>query len=91
MRNGAFVFVTLLLGSCGSHTTSLDGARSQFLEAIEDYQACMNATSGEVIINCEPKRLVAEAAERGYRDAMNSGVRSGPDYSARVAAARSGF
>ena len=49
MRNGAFVFVTLLLGSCGSHTTSLDGARSQFLEAIEDYQACMNATSGEVI------------------------------------------
>ena len=78
MRNGAFVFVTLLLGSCGSHTTSLDGARSQFLEAIEDYQACMNATSGEVNNNCEPKRLVAEAAARAYKDAMSSGVSGSP-------------
>jgi type IV secretory pathway protease TraF len=34
----------------------------------------MNATSGEVVINCEPKRLIAEAAERGYKDAMSSGV-----------------
>ena len=32
-------------------------------------QKSMNATSGEVTINCEPKRLVAEAAERGYKDA----------------------
>jgi hypothetical protein len=78
MRNGAFVFFALLLGSCGSHTTSLDGARSQFLEAIEDYQACANATSGEVNNNCEPKRLVAEAAERAYKDAMSSGVSGSP-------------
>ena len=74
MRNGAFVFVALILGSCGSHTTSLDGARSQFLEAVEDYQACMNATSGEVIINANRSGWFAEAAERGYKDAMSSGV-----------------
>jgi hypothetical protein len=74
MRNGGFVFVALILGSCGSHTTSLDAARSQFLDAVEDHQACMNATSGEVVINCEPKRLIAEAAERDYTDAMSSGV-----------------
>ena len=78
MRNGAFVFVALLLGSCESHTTSLDDARSQFLAAIEDYQACMNATSGEVNNNCEPKRLVAEAAGRAYKDAMSSGVSGSP-------------
>ncbi len=78
MRNGAFIFIALLLGGCGSHTTSLDGARSQFLEAINDYQTCMNAASGEVINNCEPKRLVAEAAERAYKDAMSNGVSDSP-------------
>jgi len=78
MQNGVFVFVALLLGSCESHTTSLDAARTQFLEAIADYQACMNATSGEAIKNCEPKRLLAEAAERAYKDAMSSGVSGGP-------------
>jgi hypothetical protein len=78
MRNRALVFVALLLGSCQSNTTSLDNARSQFLEAVEDYQACMNATSGEVINTCEPKRLLAEAAERAYKDAMSSGVSGSP-------------
>jgi hypothetical protein len=78
MRNLAFVFIALLVGSCESHTTSLDGARNQFLEARADYQACMNATSGEAINNCEPKRLVAEGAERAYKDAMSSGVSGSP-------------
>ena len=73
MQNGAFAFVALLLGSCQSNTTSLDNARSQYAEALADYQACMNATSGEAVNNCEPKRLVAEAAERAYKDAMSNG------------------
>jgi hypothetical protein len=74
MRNAAFVFVALLLGNCTSHMTSLDGARSQFLDAMEDYQACMSASSGEVANTCEPKRLIAVAAERAYKDAMSSGM-----------------
>ena len=73
MRNRAFVFVALLLGSCQSSATSLDSTRSQYADALADYQACMNATSGEVINTCEPKRLIAEAAERAYKDAMSSG------------------
>jgi hypothetical protein len=34
----------------------------------------MNATSGEVIINANRSGWFAEAAERGYKDAMSSGV-----------------
>jgi len=33
----------------------------------------MNATSGEASNNCEPKRLIAEAAEQAYKDAMSGG------------------
>jgi hypothetical protein len=73
MRNRAFVFAALFLGSCQSNTTSLDNARSQYADARADYQACMTATSGEAITNCEPKRLIAEDAERAYKDAMSKG------------------
>ena len=78
MRNGAFVFAALLLASCGSHTTSLDDARNQFLEARTDYQAWMNSATGEGITNCEPKRLIVEEAERAYKNAMSSGVSGSP-------------
>jgi len=78
MRNGAFVFAALLLASCGSHTTSLDDARNQFLEARADYQACMNSATGEGMTNCEPKRLIVEDAERAYKNAMSSGVSGSP-------------
>ena len=78
MRNGAFVFAALLLGSCGSHSTSLDDARTQFLEARADYQACTNSATGEGITNCEPKQLVVEEAERAHKNAMSSGVSGSP-------------
>ena len=78
MWNGAFVFVALMLASCGSHPTSLDDARNQFLEALADYQACINSTAADVITNCEPKRLIAEDAERTYKNAMSSGVSGSP-------------
>jgi len=78
MRKGAFVFVALLLCSCSSHTTSLDSARDQFLEARADYQACMNATTGDVTNNCESKRMVMDASEQAYRDAMGGGVSGSP-------------
>ena len=73
MRNRAFVFVALVLGNCQSNTASLDNARSQYADALADYQACMKTTSGEAMNNCEPKRLIAEAAEQAYKDAMSSG------------------
>ena len=57
---------------------NLDSARTEFLEAMEDYQACMKAASGEIINICEPKRLVAKAAERSYKDAMSSGLSGSP-------------
>jgi hypothetical protein len=78
MRIGFVAFVGVLLGGCGSHPPSLDGARSEFLAALADYQACESATSGEIANNCEPKRLIAENAERAYRDAMSSGVSARP-------------
>jgi hypothetical protein len=74
MRNTAFVCVALLLGNCQSNTASLDSARSQYADALADYQACMNATSGEASNNCEPKRLIAEAAEQAYKEAMSKGL-----------------
>jgi hypothetical protein len=73
MRNRGFVFAALLLGACQSNTASLDNARSQYADAVADYQACMNAASGEASNNCEPKRLIAEAAEQTYKDAMSGG------------------
>ncbi len=76
MRNVAIVLVALLLSGCGSHTGSLDDARNQFFEALADYQACMNSTTGESITNCEPKRLIAKDAERSYKNAMSSGISS---------------
>ena len=74
MRNGAYALVALLLGGCASHTTSLDGARTRFLEAQADYQECLNSGSGEAISNCEPKRLNAKIAEQAYKDAMSNGT-----------------
>jgi|SRR5262245_50114352 len=74
MRSEDFIFVALLLAGCGSQTTSLDRARSEFLAARADYQVCMNAGSTEVVSNCEPKRLIADDAERKYRDAMSAGL-----------------
>ena len=69
MRTGAFVFIVLLLGGCTSH--SLDSARQQLLEAQADYQECVKRSGAN---NCETKRVVAEDAERAYRDAMSRGL-----------------
>ena len=71
MRTGAFVFIVLLLGGCTS-TASLDSARQQLLETHADYQECVNRSGGH---NCETKRMVAEDAERAYRDAMSRGLK----------------
>jgi hypothetical protein len=74
MRSGVFVFVAVLLGGCGTQANSLGSARTHFLEAQADYQACMNAANAEAINQCEPKRLAATAAQQAYADAMSSGV-----------------
>jgi len=76
VTNVTIVSTALFLAGCGSHTGSLDDARNQFLEALADYQSCMNSTTGESITNCEPKRLIAEEAERTYKNAMSSGASS---------------
>jgi hypothetical protein len=75
MRWALFVFVMLLVGGCTSQTASLDGARTQVLEARADYQNCVNGTSGEVVNQCEAKLMAADDAERAYRTAMSSGIR----------------
>lgn len=75
MRTGALVFISLLLGGCGSaQTASLDSVRNQYLQAQLDYQDCVNTSSAEAINRCGSKRAVAEAAERAYRDAMSKGL-----------------
>jgi len=75
MRRTAFVFVVLLLGGCNSQTASLDGARTQLLEARAGYQECVNGSSGEVFNQCEAKLVAADDAEKAYRNAMSSGIR----------------
>jgi len=75
MRAGAVVLVGLLLVDCGStQTATIDGVRNQYLEAQLDHQDCMNTSSGETINKCGSKRVVAEAAERAYREAMSKGL-----------------
>jgi len=75
MRWAAVVLVVLLLSGCTSPTASLEGARTQLLEARADYQECMNGTSGEVVNQCEAKLVAADDAERTYRNAMSGGIR----------------
>jgi hypothetical protein len=78
MRRSALtgaVIVALQLGGCGStQTTSLDTVRNQYLEAQLDYQECVNASGGEINNPCASKRVIAEGAERAYRNAMSKGL-----------------
>ena len=74
-RSTGAVIVALQLGDCGStQTTSLDTVRNQYLEAQLDYQECVNASGGEINNPCASKRVIAEGAERAYRDAMSKGL-----------------
>jgi hypothetical protein len=57
-----------------TQTTSLDTVRNQYLEAQLDYQECVNASGGEINNPCASKRVIAEGAERAYRDAMSKGL-----------------
>jgi hypothetical protein len=69
------VIVALQLVGCGStQTASLDTIRNQYLEAQLDYQECINASGGEINNPCASKRVIAETAERAYRDAMSKGL-----------------
>jgi hypothetical protein len=69
------VVVALQLAGCGStQTASLDTVRHQYLEAQFDYQECINASGGEINNPCASKRVIAETAERAYRDAMSKGL-----------------
>src|SRR5262249_32327642 len=71
---GAFI-VALMLGGCGStQSASLDSVRNEYLEAQVAYQECINASSGETNNPCASKRVIAETAERTYRDAMSKGL-----------------
>ena len=71
---GAFI-VALVLGGCGStQSVSLDSIRNEYLEAQVDYQECINASGGEINSPCASKRVIAEATERTYRDAMSKGL-----------------
>ena len=73
-RIGTFI-VALMLGGCGStQSASLDSVRNQYLEAQLDYQECISASGGEINNPCASKRVIAETAERTYRDAMSRGL-----------------
>ena len=77
MRGSALTgtIIVALLGGCGiTQTRSLDTVRNQYLEAQLDYQECVNASGGEINNPCASKRVIAEAAERAYRDAMSKGL-----------------
>jgi len=69
------LIVALMLGACGStQSASIDSVRNQYLEAQLDYQECINASGGEINNPCASKRVIAENAERTYRDAMSRGL-----------------
>ena len=68
------VIVTLLVDCSSTHTASIDTVRNQYLEAQLDYQECINASGGEINNPCASKRVIAETAERAYREAMSKGL-----------------
>ena len=68
------IIVTLLVDCSSTQTASIDTVRNQYLEAQLDYQECINASGGEINNPCASKRVIAETAERAYREAMSKGL-----------------
>jgi len=62
----------LLVGCTPRPVVTLDDARNQFEQSLEDYRTCMNANGGDH--TCRAERLTMEANQKAYAGAMSSGL-----------------
>ena len=71
---GVIVMIALLLVGCTSqHGVTLDDARNRLEDSSAAYQKCMSTVDGDH--TCEPQRLIMEADQKAYSEAMSSGLR----------------
>ena len=72
MKGFVVMFVVLLVGCTRPPVVTLDDARNQFEQSAAAYRTCMNAIGGDH--TCVPERLIMEADQKAYTDAMSSGL-----------------
>jgi hypothetical protein len=72
MKGFSVLVVVLLVGCTRPSIVSLDDTRNKFEQSAAAYQTCMNAIGGDH--TCVPERLIMEANQKAYADAMNSGL-----------------
>jgi hypothetical protein len=71
---GVVVMISMLLVGCTPQRgVTLDDARNRFEGSSAAYQKCMSTVDGDHI--CEPQRLIMEADQKAYSEAMSSGLR----------------
>jgi hypothetical protein len=69
---GVVVMIPMLLVGC-TPPRGLDDVRNRFEESSAAYRRCMNTVDGDH--TCEPQRLIMEADQKAYTEAMSSGLR----------------
>jgi hypothetical protein len=69
---GVVVMISMLLVGC-TPPRGLDDVRNRFEESSAAYRRCMNTVDGDH--TCEPQRLIMEADQKAYTEAMSSGLR----------------
>lgn len=69
---GVVVMISMLLVGC-TPPGGLDDVRNRFEESSAAYRRCMNTVDGDH--TCEPQRLIMEADQKAYTEAMSSGLR----------------
>jgi hypothetical protein len=72
MKGFVLMISVLLIGCTQSPVITLDDARNQFEKSSAVYRTCMNAIDGDH--TCVPERLIMEADQKAYTDAMSSGL-----------------
>ena len=71
---GVVAMISMLLVGCTPQRgVTLDDARSRFEGSSAAYQKCMSTVGGDHI--CEPQRLIMEADQKAYSEAMSGGSR----------------
>jgi hypothetical protein len=71
---GVVVMISMLLVGCApQRDVTLDDARNRFERSSAGYQKCMSTVEGDH--TCEPQRLIMEADQKAYSEAMSSGLR----------------
>jgi hypothetical protein len=72
MKGFILMISVLLIGCTPSPVFTLDDARNKFEKSSAVYRTCMNAIGGDH--TCVSERLIMEADQKAYTDAMSIGL-----------------